>query len=478
MGSSLSPLTLIAIPSQVIVVGPNHFKLLNQTHSFAEKIDWNFNGYGKLWNYNLQYLNYLNQKNLSEEIRVSWIRDLYDSLNSGHVKLEPYPVSLRIMSLIRFLSNDEVRIGRYDDIVENLYSELTFLNDNYEHHILGNHLIENAFAMLMGGYFFNNQEWKVKAHNTLIVQLKEQILEDGAHFELSPMYHQIILFRVLETLSYLPKGETLFSILKTKAGLMLGWLGEMTFPNGDIPHFNDSADGIALTTAELFSIADSLNVNSTIVALQDSGYRKLENDSCVLIADIKGISPAYQPGHNHADHLSFILFVHGKPFIVDPGTSTYEVSSRRQWERSTKAHNTVTVNSKDQSEVWGGFRVGRRAGVKVLVQDRDMISACAEYSGIKHNRVFSINSDSISIFDSVNSGDRTVSRFFLHPSVRILSSSDSKIAFDNNLSVRFENVNGFQIKDYEYALGFNRLLKAKVIEVYFTLNCKSIFSKV
>ena len=46
--------------------------------------------------------------------------------------------------------------------------------------------------------------------------------------------------------------------------------------------------------------------------------------------------------------------------VVDPGVSTY-VGPRRQWERSTAAHNTVCLNGHDHSEVWGSFRAGALA---------------------------------------------------------------------------------------------------------------------
>ena len=39
----------------------------------------------------------------------------------------------------------------------------------------------------------------------------------------------------------------------------------------------------------------------------------------------------------------------------------YEPSAERNRQRSTGAHSTVEVNGLDSSEVWGGFRVGRRA---------------------------------------------------------------------------------------------------------------------
>lgn len=472
----LSPtaLNLFPLPVRKTTAEANKtFSFLNLSITFPGTIDWNYDAYGKLWNYNLQYLDYINQENISEEIRISWVRDLYIEMDSGSVKIEPYPVSLRTMNLIRFFSKDESRINRYGDIQTGLYAELSYLNDHYEYHILGNHLLENAFAMLMGGCFFQNEEWKNKAIEILTNQFNEQILDDGAHFELSPMYHQIILFRVLEALSYLPLTDVLIPILELKATLMLGWLKQMTFSNGDIPHFNDCTNGIAFTSGQLFQLAASLSLKPEEIILNDSGYRKFENDNLKFITDVHGISPSYQPGHNHSDHLSFVLYVHGKPFIIDPGTSTYNISARRQWERSSKAHNTVTVYDVDQSEVWGGFRVGRRAKVKILKADNSTISACVEYSDIKHTRNLSLKQRSLAIFDSVNSRHNAVARFYLHPSVHISTVSNNALIFENGLSIKFENAAHLKVEEYYFAEGFNQLLKGKVIEAYFTGICKS-----
>src|SRR5690606_2481825 len=132
-----------------------------------------------------------------------------------------------------------------------LYAEINYLSKNLEYHLLGNHLLENGFAILMAGYYFGQSQWIQLAEKLLKAELEEQILEDGAHFELSPMYHQIILFRTLEALDYLPQESQLNPSLLEKAKKMLAWLQAMTFSNGDIPHFNDSADGIAFTSEGL-----------------------------------------------------------------------------------------------------------------------------------------------------------------------------------------------------------------------------------
>ncbi|EQD67636.1 Heparinase II/III family protein, partial [mine drainage metagenome] len=71
--------------------------------------------------------------------------------------------------------------------------------------------------------------------------------------------------------------------------------------------------------------------------------------------------PDYLPGHAHADTLSFELSLHGQRTLVNGGTATYEPGPERLRQRGTAAHNTVTVDGQDSSEVWSSFRVARRA---------------------------------------------------------------------------------------------------------------------
>ena len=44
------------------------FTFLNIPHDFSDKIDWNYRSYGKLWTYNLNYFDFLNQEEMSKEI--------------------------------------------------------------------------------------------------------------------------------------------------------------------------------------------------------------------------------------------------------------------------------------------------------------------------------------------------------------------------------------------------------------------------
>src|SRR5690554_914336 len=116
----------------------NLFYFLNLEKKF-DVIDWNFMDYGKLWNYNLEYFDYLNQDDIKKEEKLRLIHSFYDYSIKNKRILEPYPVSLRAINIIKFFSLDNIKD---DMIINSLYQELEFLNKNYEYHLLGNHLLE------------------------------------------------------------------------------------------------------------------------------------------------------------------------------------------------------------------------------------------------------------------------------------------------------------------------------------------------
>src|SRR5690554_4040183 len=55
----------------------NLFCFLNLEKKF-DVIDWNFMDYRKLWNYNLEYFDYLNQSDVSKEEKLKLLHSFYD----------------------------------------------------------------------------------------------------------------------------------------------------------------------------------------------------------------------------------------------------------------------------------------------------------------------------------------------------------------------------------------------------------------
>lgn len=463
-------------------LGHNIFSFLNLVVDFKKDINWNYQEHGKLWNYNLQYANYLLQEEVSVIERETLLLSLYTAIDKGELALEPYPVSLRCINSIRFISQNN---REEQSLYPYLHAELDFLSKRPEYHLLGNHLLENGFALLMGGAFFVNQTWIKQGQQILKQQLEEQIMKDGAHFELSPMYHQIIFFRLLELIDWYSnweyKDKAFLHFLMNKASKMYSWLAVISFKDGAIPHFNDSANGIAYSTPWLLEYADKLGVKQENILLNDSGYRSYTNDNYECKIDLAQIGPSYQPGHAQADALSFILNYKNKPLFVEVGTSTYEINEIRAKERGTAGHNTVVVNNTNQSNVWSGFRVAQRAKT-IILEDRENYLV-GQHDGYKkigniHKRVFDFKEKRILINDTLEGNPTTKKQFHLHldPSVVDIQKEEHTISLIGIATINFEGATKIAILDYNMADGYNRYQVGKKIVVTFVQSLKTIIT--
>jgi len=385
--------------------------------------------------------------------------------------MEPYPISLRTINWIKFLA---VRNRYPPKIVDSLYAQYKVLSKKIEYHLLGNHLLENGFSMLFGAVLFQDQDIEESARKILATELEEQILNDGAHFELSPMYHLILLQRSLDGYNLLIHNEhhlqDIEELLKGKIQKMTDWLHTIRFRNGDIPMLNDSVDGQALDSGEILKYAESLGFSRSTVELSESGYRKRIRDSFEIIMDVGEIGPRYQPGHAHSDTLSFVLHHQNSPVIVDRGISTYEKNSLRDEERSTSSHNTVMINHAEQSDVWGGFRVGFRAKPEIIEENEHTIKA--SHSGYKrigcsHVRKWEFNKKSLVILDTVTGKINRAEAFLhFHPDVTIEQLSDSDFQV-NNLTLKVEGFENIKVGNYLYCNGFNHHREAVRLQITF-----------
>lgn len=464
-GDSPEPIHCLPIPPSKKIIEKTEsgyrVTVLNLSKTYENQVDWTDYTYGQLWNYHLQYADFLKQDDLSLGEREKLVLDLYGWLTSGKLKPEPYPASQRIMNLIRFLSNNQGSLDKENELIDRLHSELHFMVNRLEFHLLGNHLMENAFALLMGGTYFLNERWKKIAMKIFSEQIPEQILSDGGHFERSPMYHLIILFRFLEALYYLPKNSDLYSPFLEASKKMLGWIDKMSYRNGDVAHFNDSIDNQAYSRKQILEMAEECGITEyPSSTLKDSGYRKLSNENFELIADACGIKPDSQPGHAHADSLSFVLYVNSEPVIVDPAVSTYEANERRFWERSTEAHNTVTFQQQNTADVWGKFRVASRPDVKILNESDSKIDIHLNYllqsgDNFEHQRGFFCNKNFIEISDALNLTETVEGRLHFHPTIKIQELNGNSVILENGIKIEFQNIFHLQKFTYKCSIAFN-----------------------
>ena len=366
-----------------------------------------------------------------------------------------------------------------DYINKNLYADLDVLSKKIEYHIMANHLLENAFALFVGAYYFDDQKKLNRARILLKDQLKEQILKDGMHYERSIMYHNIILERLLDTINLIESNhhDSILEVLKSSAVKMTSFLKNWESFDQP-PMMQDASNDVALAPEEILSYAQRLLGESypkNPSLLSDSNYRILSLDSMKIVANVGEISPSYQPGHAHADELNFELYYKGVPLIVDTSISTYEKSTRRQTERSTKSHNCVTINDENSSEVWGGFRVAKRASVNFKESKNTLSASLKTVKGRLINREWIKGKYEFSIHDKVDefnpTKDEIIGRFHFHPKATIDFINSNTILVNNK--VKLVSVSStFTKKSYQYAMGFNNLIDSTCVE-YNIENTKS-----
>ena len=462
------PVLLTQPISRYLSLKDSEFTFLNLRKEFS---DWNFIGNGPLWAYNLNYFDYINQPEMSCEVACSWIDRYIADIHTVTWGLDPYPIALRGINWIKFFCRQpECATKERED---SLYSQYRLLERKLEYHLLGNHLLEDAFSLYIGAAYFADEAMMQRARRLLMRELKEQTLPDGAHYEQSPMYHCILLDRLLDCLNFAKSCGLVEDIdaLSKYAVMMLGHLESIVYCNGDIPLLNDSARGIAPTANLIFDYAQRLGLTWQKLPLCECGYRKLFSGEMEAVVDIGEIAASYQPGHTHADALSYELRISGEPFVVDTGISTYDKTPRRQYERSTAAHNTVTIDGKDSAEVWGGFRVGYRYKMALLKDAPDKVEAELRGfgCGLKHRRCFAIDDTGLAVTDSISAGHQGISYIHLAPGVQIVRADNSSIT-TNMAKIEIDGASSVEVIDEKASTEYNRFEDIKAIRINFANN--------
>ncbi len=392
------------------------FELLNKEITLGTPVNWNPTGTTRLWRYNLHYFDYaidlalltdVENDKASADALGHLLRDWIEHNPVGQgVGWHSYPTARRIVNWIQAVTlatpQKMFRDSKSrDQFNGSLYQQARFLEDHLEFDCLGNHLIANGKALLFAGLFFGGAaggRWHEKGQHILWCELREQILDDGGHEERSPMYHSIVLQDYLEVvLAEQLNKHKIPDWVRERLIQMADFLDGVLHPDGQLPLFGDSAFGIARCPGDVLAASERLlgtpgrwsnakpaNYSALLACPEQTnssqadlpripsnywpatGYAKLQGaqPGSQLIVDTKPLGPSHLPAHGHCSLFSYELSLEGQPIIVDSGVEEYEAGPWRDFWRSTRAHNALTVDGAEQSEVWASFRAGQRAALQ------------------------------------------------------------------------------------------------------------------
>ena len=323
---------------------------------------WNEPDAPRLWRFHLHYFDYALDLDRDAFIRLarSWMRENVVMAGDGW---HPYPLSLRVVNWSRALDFFPLDAEFAAELARSIYGQTRFLFSNLEHDVRGNHLLKNIRALIWSGVMFEGEEarrWFEEGMRLLRIEVDEQLLADGCHFERVPAYHAVVLRDLSETAEWLRNNRASPAWLDEAVARMNGFLDAITGPGGRLPLFKDTTLDTMVGSWQL-AVGRSTEPQPTASCQLSTGYYVFRDRHAFLVADFGVPCPSYLPAHAHADMFSYELTVDGAPLIVDSGVYEYAAGEWRDWFRSTAAHNTVEIAGENQSEVWGSFRVARRA---------------------------------------------------------------------------------------------------------------------
>ncbi|HEY3821366.1 MAG TPA: alginate lyase family protein [Polyangiaceae bacterium] len=443
--SVLAPAGIDSVRARAAEYQRGRFTYLNDSYRFPVdratgrvSVNWVPPGSSPLWRYQIQYLGAVldlvlaGSSDAAASLLESWI--VRHASTWDATAWHPYPVSVRLTNICLAAG----AAGSFDALGSGA-AHLAALSAAYVHHHLerdvrGNHLLDNARALLVAARSLDGPPvaaWERTARQILSEEIPEQVLPDGAHFELAPMYHVVVLWRLVELSALLGPGDPLVvSTLAPAVATMRRFLAGILCPDGEVPLLGDSA-----RHCDFAPPAQSLLGQEPLV--HGYGVRRYDNAGLYVFAaphlwavfDAGRVCPAYLPAHGHADSLTVEVWCDGACVVGDPGVHSF-TGPERAWGRSSRAHSTLTVDDADTSEVYDSFRIGGRATLSGVEATHDQVAATLLPWGTSARLSRTVGFDgpdrnSIHIEDVAIAPHGSVvrSRLHLHPSVVIAARS-------------------------------------------------------
>jgi hypothetical protein len=273
------------------------------------------------------------------------------------------------------------------------------------------HLLGEALALYVAGRVLpelkSAARWEKVGRDILVRQARAQVHRDGGHAELSPHYHRYALDFYLMALAVARRtDDPAAGTFAEVAARMAIFCRALANDDGRLPTIGDDDGGMlfpicgrpAADASDSLSLAAALLDRPNLAIgeppeealwmlggdrsrlrppgadppqgsrlFPDSGYAVIRSQTGCAVLDV-GHLGFLNGGHAHADALSLVLSVHGRPLLIDPGTATYTTDPQlRDRFRSTAMHNTAMLDGRAQSLPGGPFHWQSSAAASVTM---------------------------------------------------------------------------------------------------------------
>lgn len=317
-----------------------------------------------------------------------------------------------IWAFILFREASSISLDFWRHFLRQVFLHVRHIERNLEWFpVRTNHYLVNVLSILYAGLIFpefrDSKRWVDFAHAQIVGEISHHVYEDGVTHEGSLNYHRFVT-EIFLTALLLGKNHGLEYPAEYMERLegMLDFICSYTRPDGTAPMIGDAAPitvqnllqgdlvgdhrWLLAVGAVVFSRADfadvsgkpPLAVHLLFGTKGIASYNALERPSMkgarTLSTSTDGMVRTFRTGgffiyrdsalyllircgrlplegvksHGHQDQLSFECCVNGDPLIIDPGWYRYESDPKMLHHfRATRAHNTVTVDDRNQMRV-------------------------------------------------------------------------------------------------------------------------------
>src|SRR5689334_13204102 len=305
MKAALRDLLQTANTDRADEVVSDRFRFLNHIESLPI-VDWRRRYVSHLWNYNLQYFDFAIDLSLAY-IATGHTRyvNTFEKLVSGWIEStknrrgdawEPYPIAVPSLNWMYayLLVGDALWPPARDSLLGSILDHLSHLVRNIEWHLMGNHLLNDLKAFFVAGLLFDGragQRWGRIAREHLWPQIAEQFLNDGGHFERTPMYHALAFNDLLEVICLARAvGQEVPAVVIERARNASFATGKFFLRDDCLQLFGDSAQHVAPSLNHLSALSELVLENAVVVpsgawSLPESGYYGCRRSGSTVIID-------------------------------------------------------------------------------------------------------------------------------------------------------------------------------------------------
>jgi len=305
---------------------------------------------------------------------TGWITDnpvpVHDSGNRTGSRWRTIEAGIRMFSswpdcYFRFLSSPSFT----DDALVLMVKSMV----EHARHLLANPTSNNWLAMEMNGLFHvgvlfpefkESSVWRDTAAKRLYDEVNIQVYPDGAQVELATGYHGVSLHNFLGTLKLAELNRiTLPGDYAARLERMYDYYLKLAMPDGLYPALNDAGWGDCRRSlqdgAERFPqrldwrwLASRGREGTapafTSVSFPYAGWAVMRSGWGAEDLYLHYEYGPFGAGHQHEDKLSLVMHAFGRRLLTEGGVYAYDSSPWRRYVLSTRAHNTIMVDSQEQ----------------------------------------------------------------------------------------------------------------------------------